>query len=95
MLNSTHGELARKLLAAVTDVQQQLAQAMVKDGEGATKFVAIHVEQGTSSHECLQIAYAIAHSPLIKTALTPATPTGAHSGRHWLCRREKSRCAPG
>ncbi len=74
MLTSTHGELYEKLLAAVTEVQQQLAQAIVKDGEGATKFVAVKVEQGTNSHECLQIAYAIAHSPLIKTALYASDP---------------------
>lgn len=74
MLTSTHGELYEKLLAAVTDVQQQLAQAIVKDGEGATKFVSVRIEQGTNSHECLQIAYAIAHSPLIKTALYASDP---------------------
>ncbi|MEY4590936.1 MAG: hypothetical protein RL497_3012 [Pseudomonadota bacterium] len=74
MLTSTHGELYEKLLAAITEVQQQLAQAIVKDGEGATKFVTIKVEQGTNSHECLQIAYAIAHSPLIKTALYASDP---------------------
>lgn len=74
MLTSTHGELYEKLLAAVTDVQQQLAQAIVKDGEGATKFVSVRVVQGTNSHECLQIAYAIAHSPLIKTALYASDP---------------------
>lgn len=74
MLTSTHGEMYEKLLAAVTQVQQQLAQAIVKDGEGATKFVTVKVEQGTNSHECLQIAYAIAHSPLIKTALYASDP---------------------
>ncbi|MEN8216172.1 MAG: bifunctional glutamate N-acetyltransferase/amino-acid acetyltransferase ArgJ [Pseudomonadota bacterium] len=53
---------------AVTDVCVKLAQAIVRDGEGATKFLTISVEQGASQQECLDIAYAIAHSPLVKTA---------------------------
>jgi glutamate N-acetyltransferase/amino-acid N-acetyltransferase len=53
---------------AITDVCVKLAQAIVRDGEGATKFITISVEQGASQQECLDIAYAIAHSPLVKTA---------------------------
>jgi len=47
-----------------------LAQAIVRDGEGATKFITIQVEQGKTEAECLAVAYAIAHSPLIKTAFS-------------------------
>lgn len=53
---------------AITDVCTQLALAIVRDGEGATKFITISVEQGNSSQECLEVAYTIAHSPLVKTA---------------------------
>ncbi len=53
---------------AVTDIFLQLAQAIVRDGEGATKFMTISVEQGTSERECLDVAHTIAHSPLVKTA---------------------------
>ena len=63
---------ARKDLAlleqAVTDVSQKLAQAIIRDGEGATKFVTVRVERGRSAAECRRVAYAIAHSPLVKTA---------------------------
>jgi glutamate N-acetyltransferase / amino-acid N-acetyltransferase len=59
---------------AVFDVYRTLAQAIVRDGEGATKFVSIHVEEGASANECLQVAYAIAHSPLVKTALFASDP---------------------
>ncbi|ALG66481.1 bifunctional glutamate N-acetyltransferase/amino-acid acetyltransferase ArgJ [Beggiatoa leptomitoformis] len=52
----------------LTHLCQQLAQAIVRDGEGATKFISIHVEQGATSQECLDVAYTIAHSPLVKTA---------------------------
>lgn len=69
MLNETAGELFDKLLAAVVEVMQSLAQAMIRDGEGATKFVTLDVGGGGSQDECLKVAYAIAHSPLVKTAL--------------------------
>jgi glutamate N-acetyltransferase/amino-acid N-acetyltransferase len=65
---------ALKLEAAVTDVARQLAQAIVRDGEGATKFVTVRVERGRSRTECRQIAYAIAHSPLVKTAFFASDP---------------------
>jgi glutamate N-acetyltransferase/amino-acid N-acetyltransferase len=58
----------------VTEVCIQLAQALVRDGEGATKFITIQVEQGLSEAECLTVAYTIAHSPLVKTALFASDP---------------------
>jgi glutamate N-acetyltransferase / amino-acid N-acetyltransferase len=65
---------ALKLEAAVTDVARHLAQAIVRDGEGATKFVTIEVERGRSRDECRAVAYAIAHSPLVKTAFFASDP---------------------
>jgi glutamate N-acetyltransferase/amino-acid N-acetyltransferase len=59
---------------AVTQVSQQLAQAIIRDGEGATKFVTVIVERGRSEAECRKIAYAIAHSPLVKTAFFASDP---------------------
>jgi glutamate N-acetyltransferase / amino-acid N-acetyltransferase len=59
---------------AVTEVARLLAQAIVRDGEGATKFVTIRVERGGSTGECRQVAYAIAHSPLVKTAFFASDP---------------------
>lgn len=53
---------------ALTQVCTQLAQAIVRDGEGATKFITIMVENGITEQECLAVAYTIAHSPLVKTA---------------------------
>ena len=62
------------LAAAVTEVATLLAQAIVRDGEGATKFMTIRVEDGTSRDECRKIGYAIAHSPLVKTAFFASDP---------------------
>jgi glutamate N-acetyltransferase / amino-acid N-acetyltransferase len=59
---------------AVTEVSRQLAQAIIRDGEGATKFVTVAVERGRSAAECRKIAYAIAHSPLVKTAFFASDP---------------------
>jgi len=59
---------------ALTDVATELAQAIVRDGEGATKFMTIQVEAGKDSEECRKVAYAIAHSPLIKTAFFASDP---------------------
>ena len=64
----------RALLGAIADVATELAQAIVRDGEGATKFITIHVEAGRSREECRQIAFAIAHSPLVKTAFFASDP---------------------
>jgi len=62
------------LSAAVSELAQQLAQMIVRDGEGATKFMTITVEQGNSVEECRKIAYSIAHSPLVKTAFYASDP---------------------
>lgn len=59
---------------AVTEVATLLAQAIVRDGEGATKFMTIRVEGGRDEAECRKVAYAIAHSPLIKTAFFASDP---------------------
>ena len=56
------------------DVSRQLAQAIVRDGEGATKFITVKVEGGRDAAECRQVAYAIAHSPLVKTAFYASDP---------------------
>ena len=58
----------------ISEICEQLARAIVRDGEGATKFVTVVVEQGASAEECLQVAYTIAHSPLVKTALFASDP---------------------
>ena len=70
-LNSPEG-LALK--SAMLEVAKKLAQAIVRDGEGATKFIAIKVEGGKTQAECRQVAYAIAHSPLVKTAFFASDP---------------------
>lgn len=68
---SSHGQALKQ---ALTDVARWLAQAIVRDGEGATKFITVMVEGGKNSAECLQAAYAIAHSPLVKTAFFASDP---------------------
>ncbi len=60
--------------AVVTEVATALAQAIVRDGEGATKFISIKVEGGKDEAECRKIGYAIAHSPLVKTAFFASDP---------------------
>jgi glutamate N-acetyltransferase/amino-acid N-acetyltransferase len=62
------------LQAAMAEVARTLAHAIVRDGEGATKFIAVQVEGGRDSEECLKVAYAIAHSPLVKTAFFASDP---------------------
>ena len=62
------------LRAALLQVAQQLAQAIVRDGEGATKFITVQVDGGQTQAECRQAAYAIAHSPLVKTAFYASDP---------------------
>ncbi|MDO8274327.1 MAG: bifunctional glutamate N-acetyltransferase/amino-acid acetyltransferase ArgJ [Serpentinimonas sp.] len=64
----------QRLLAALTELAQTLAHAIVRDGEGATKFITVRVEGGRDGAECLQVAYAIAHSPLVKTAFYASDP---------------------
>jgi glutamate N-acetyltransferase/amino-acid N-acetyltransferase len=62
------------LAEAVTDVARQLAQAIVRDGEGATKFITIKVDGGETREECLRVGKSIAHSPLVKTAFFASDP---------------------
>ena len=70
-LDSTDG---KALKAALLGVAKNLAQAIVRDGEGATKFITVTVRGGRSSSECRLVAYAIAHSPLVKTAFFASDP---------------------
>jgi glutamate N-acetyltransferase / amino-acid N-acetyltransferase len=70
-LDSPEGALLRD---AVIAVAQQLAQAIVRDGEGATKFITVRIEGGRNEEECRRVAYAIAHSPLVKTAFFASDP---------------------
>jgi glutamate N-acetyltransferase / amino-acid N-acetyltransferase len=60
--------------AAVTEIAARLAQAIVRDGEGATKFITVRIEGGRDEAECRKVAYAIAHSPLVKTAFFASDP---------------------
>src|SRR5262245_4311313 len=64
----------RALRDAVIAVSQQLAQAIIRDGEGATKFITVRVQGGKTEAECRKAAYAIAHSPLVKTAFFASDP---------------------
>jgi glutamate N-acetyltransferase / amino-acid N-acetyltransferase len=70
-LDSADGAAFRDALIAVS---QQLAQAIVRDGEGATKFITVQVDGGKNEAECRHVAYAIAHSPLVKTAFFASDP---------------------
>ena len=70
-LDSADGQA---LIAALTPLAQQLAHAIVRDGEGATKFITVRVEGGGDATECLKVAYAVAHSPLVKTAFFASDP---------------------
>jgi glutamate N-acetyltransferase/amino-acid N-acetyltransferase len=73
-VNSVDSAEYRELAAAVTELSVFLAQAIVRDGEGATKFITITVEDGESVEECRRIAYSIGHSPLVKTAFFASDP---------------------
>lgn len=73
-ITEASGELFSKLKQAVFEVFMEVAQAIVRDGEGATKFVTVQVNGGDTHQECLDVAYAVAHSPLIKTALFASDP---------------------
>ena len=64
----------KALGTALMEVAQRLAQAIVRDGEGATKFVTVRVERGRNTAECRKVAYAVAHSPLVKTAFFASDP---------------------
>ena len=72
------GDMAAAGYAAVRDavreVSIQLAQAIIRDGEGATKFITVQVEGGRTREECRKVGFAIAHSPLVKTAFFASDP---------------------
>ncbi len=70
-INTADGKLFAR---ALTELSIELAQAIVRDGEGATKFITIRVEGGASIEECRKVAYAIGHSPLVKTAFFASDP---------------------
>lgn len=67
-------ELAQTFVANLTSLMQELAHAIVRDGEGATKFVTIEVNQAATSEEATKVAFEVAHSPLVKTALFASDP---------------------
>ena len=73
-LTSRSGALYEAFHAALTRVFLRLAQLIVRDGEGATKFITVKVEEGGNTQECCDVAYAVAHSPLIKTAFFASDP---------------------
>ena len=62
------------LVEAVTTVAGKLARSMIRDGEGATKFITIHVEGAQTEDEALKVCYSVAHSPLVKTAFFASDP---------------------
>lgn len=74
LVDTLDGGDGARLLAAMERVAQKLAQAIVRDGEGATKFITVQVDEGRDTAECQQVAYAIAHSPLVKTAFYASDP---------------------
>ena len=72
---SSAGDARYAAVAEVlTRVMKRLAQLIVRDGEGATKFITVAVEGGGNTQECCDVAYSIAHSPLVKTALFASDP---------------------
>ena len=73
-ITSLESAEGKALFQAMLQVARELAQAIVRDGEGATKFITVQVEGGRNSAECLQVAYAIGHSPLVKTAFFASDP---------------------
>jgi glutamate N-acetyltransferase / amino-acid N-acetyltransferase len=74
VIDKAEGADYEALRDAVTGISTHLAQQIIRDGEGATKFITVAVEQGRDREECRKIAYAIAHSPLVKTAFFASDP---------------------
>jgi glutamate N-acetyltransferase/amino-acid N-acetyltransferase len=74
VVDSIDSEEYRLLADAVIGLSQQLAQMIIRDGEGATKFITIIVDEGKNREECRRIAYSIGHSPLVKTAFFASDP---------------------
>lgn len=73
-IDNLDSEPGQQLLSCITEIARLLAIAMVRDGEGATKLMTITIQGGKTPQECLQAAYAIAHSPLVKTAFFASDP---------------------
>jgi glutamate N-acetyltransferase/amino-acid N-acetyltransferase len=73
-VKSADSKAGKVLQSVITEVAIHLAQAIVRDGEGATKFITVRIEGGRDEAECKQIGYAIAHSPLVKTAFFASDP---------------------
>ncbi|RFO97969.1 bifunctional ornithine acetyltransferase/N-acetylglutamate synthase [Rhodoferax lacus] len=74
VIDSLASSDGQALKALMLDVARKLAQAIVRDGEGATKFISVVVQGGRTAEECRKVAYAIAHSPLVKTAFFASDP---------------------
>lgn len=74
VIQNWDGDLAQQVKQALTRAAQNLAQAIVRDGEGATKFITVKVSGGANAAECRLAAYAVAHSPLVKTAFFASDP---------------------
>jgi len=74
VVDKINGGAHQALCAAVTEVCVELAQAIARDGEGATKFITVDVIDGPSEADCLEVAYAVANSPLVKTAFFASDP---------------------
>lgn len=74
LIQSTSDSRYEALFSALQRIFIRLAQLIVRDGEGATKFITVQVEQGQNTQECCDIAYSVAHSPLIKTAFFASDP---------------------
>ena len=74
VITSLHAPGGAALKQGMLEVARLLAQAIVRDGEGATKFITVRVEGGANGEECRKVAYAIAHSPLVKTAFFASDP---------------------
>jgi glutamate N-acetyltransferase / amino-acid N-acetyltransferase len=73
-MNGLQATSAMAFKSALLEVAQYLAHSIVRDGEGATKFITVTIEGGRTTEECLKAGYAIAHSPLVKTAFFASDP---------------------
>ena len=74
MIDSENHPHYQAIYEAIKNVMIRIAQLIVRDGEGATKFMTVKVTGGETSEECAKIAYAVAHSPLVKTAFFASDP---------------------
>ncbi len=74
LVRSADSAAAQALAGELADLMRELAQMIVRDGEGASKFITVQVEGGGSAEECCDVAYAVAHSPLVKTAFFASDP---------------------